>query len=177
MIMVIKSYKNYNSRMILIILSAVLLFFSLLILIVCYFMRKKYFRKLKAKRAMTKAFGFEQRSLTFNDAMAGYINAAFDSNSLLPIPGTNLYAYEGSNPIWLKKYDKVETKTDSSSASTSSKSKSSHHDMKACLTNNIDDKSKRRKIHSDDIPSFYLKQVENKPVLLRSSPLSGSDYV
>jgi hypothetical protein len=172
-----KGYSSFTSRMILIILSAILLFFSLLILIVCYFMRKKYLRKLKAERAMTKAFGFEQRSLTFNDAMAGYINSAFDSNSLLPIPGTNLYAYEGSNPIWLKKYDKIETKTDSSSASsTSSKSKSSHHDMTACLTSNIDDKSKPRKSQNDDISSFYLKQVENTPVLSRSSPLSGSNH-
>ena len=172
-----KGYNSFTSRMILIIFSAVLLFFSFLILIVCYFMRKKYLRKLKAERAMTKAFGFEQRSLTFNDAMAGYINSAFDSNNLLPIPGTNLYAYEGSNPIWLKKYDKIETKTDSSSASsTSSKSKSSHHDMTACLTNHIDDKSKQRKSNNDDISSFYLKQVENTPVLSRSSPLSGSNH-
>lgn len=104
----IDSSSNINSnlltRLILIVACFLLTFLLVSTVVVFYCMKKTYKRKLRAERAMVKAFGLEQRSITFNDT--GYLNMAFDSNSLLPIPGTNLYAYEG-NPMWLKKYEKV----------------------------------------------------------------------
>ena len=119
----------------------------------------------------------------------GYANAGFDTstNNLLPIPGTNLYAYEGSNPIWLKKYDKIETKIDqssggfNSSAASTSSSDSNEGTTTTCC-NGVAGNSKSRgketgkrgnKSHADDISSFYLKQVDSPACTSRSSPNSS----
>jgi hypothetical protein len=116
------------TRLVLLIACCMLTFLLTATVVVFYCMKKTYKRKLRAERAMVKAFGLEQSSMitaaTYHDGscggratsgplstaaatLGGYLNMAFDSNSLLPIPGTNLYAYEGSNPMWLKKYEKV----------------------------------------------------------------------
>lgn len=105
------------TRLVLLIACFLLSFLLVSTVVVFYCMKRTYKRKLRAERAMVKAFGLEQTSMmTYNDStqgmsgpatVGGYLNMAFDSNSLLPIPGTNLYAYEGSNPMWLKKYEKV----------------------------------------------------------------------
>ncbi len=149
----IKTQSSFMIRLLLTLLCVILIIFLIFISIVCCCMKRKYQRKLKAERAMVKAFGLEQHSLTYS----GYINSAFDSNSLLPIPGTNLYAYEGSNPIWLKKYDKIETKTDhqSSSSSTASTSSSANYDSKM--------KSNSMTLKNHDLSSFYLKQLDSSP--------------
>lgn len=149
----IKTQSNFMIRLLLTLLCVILIIFLIFISIICCCMKRKYQRKLKAERAMVKAFGLEQHSLTYS----GYINSAFDSNSLLPIPGTNLYAYEGSNPIWLKKYDKIEAKTDhqSSSSSTASTSSSANYDSKL--------KSNSMNLKNHDLSSFYLKQLDSSP--------------
>lgn len=118
------SSSSLLTRLVLLITCFLLSFLLISTVIVFYCMKKTYKRKLRAERAMVKAFGLEHNSMmtTYNDSgqmmgnggapavpatVGGYLNMAFDSNSLLPIPGTNLYAYEGSNPMWLKKYEKV----------------------------------------------------------------------
>lgn len=155
----------------------VLLFCSTSMLIVCFCMRHKYKRKLKAERAMVKAFGLEQRSMSYNDGMSGYINHGFDSNSLLPIPGTNLYAYEGSNPIWLKKYDKIDPKTNSSSNSSSSSTTSEIHDTFTGNRYNFKESNltNQNLNKSQDISSFYLKQIDSTPGTSRCSPATSSN--
>lgn len=122
-------------------------------------MRQNYKKKIKTEKALIKAFGLEQRSLSYNDAISGYVNSAFDSNSLLPIPGTNLYSYEGSNPIWLRKYDKIENKKvpTISSSSPSSNDKKINKSTEDC--------------------SFYLKQAETTPATSRCSSSSGSNHL
>ena len=137
-------------------LCVALLACSALILIVCCCMRTSYKRKLRAERALVKAFGLEQRTLAaYNDTIHGYVNAAFDTaNSLLPIPGTNLYAYEGSNPVWLKKYDKLENKRMPCSSSSSG---GSSRNEKLCAASS----SGRQHSKSEDISSFYLKEINS----------------
>ena len=156
-------------------------------------MKKNYKRKLRAERAMVKAFGLEHTSsmMTYNDVngvnaginggpatVGAYMNMAFDSNSLLPIPGTNLYAYEGSNPMWLKKYEKVDSNsknvssasvTSSSLPSTSSSSDNSGGGHRENKKHRGGDKKSALKSQDDDITSFYLKQIDS--TLDSSSPL------
>jgi hypothetical protein len=160
-------------------------------------MRSSYKRKLRAERALVKAFGLEHRSLAYNDTINGYVNAAFDSNSLLPIPGTNLYAYEGSNPVWLKKYDKLENKASHQLSSTSGTSSSSASSTNGAASeqsagnhtnnnnNNINNNSivrhgkhhnlQQQQQHQDDISSFYLKQIDSSPPTSKCSPSSYSN--
>ena len=141
-----KSHINLFFRLVLSFFCVLLLTSSIFILIICCCMRRKYKRKIKKERAVAKAFGFDQKSINYADAISGYVNSAFDSNSLMPIPGTNLYSYEGSNPIWLKKYDQVDA-----------------------LITARSDKDKT------EISSFYLKQNDElTPTTSRSSP-SQSD--
>jgi hypothetical protein len=106
-----KNYTQFLVRLLLIALGVVFLFGGLIALTVCCCMRQKYQKKINAERALVKAYGLDQRSLNYNDAISGYLNAAFqsteNSDGLLACPGTNLYAYEGSNPIWLKKYEHI----------------------------------------------------------------------
>jgi hypothetical protein len=191
-----KQIKGYMSRFLLITACVALILILTIILIVCFCMRQKFKRKLKAERAMVKAFGLE-RSLTYNDVMSGYINSGFDSNSLLPIPGTNLYAYEGSNPMWLKKYDKIANKNQSSStASTASSTTSPASDgsgvcfsasvlkakepqyaksssLKIKNKNNSNSNSNTgNNNNSEDISSFYLKQIDSAPGTSKCSPIS-----
>ena len=151
-----KNYSSFVTRLILSVLCIFLLFFSTITLTICCCMRQNYKKKIKTEKALIKAFGLEQRSLSYNDAISGYVNSAFDSNSLLPIPGTNLYSYEGSNPIWLRKYDKIENKKvpTISSSSPSSNDKKINKSTEDC--------------------SFYLKQAETTPATSRCSSSSGS---
>lgn len=107
-----KNYTQFLVRLLLIAVCVVFVFGGLIALMVCCCMRQKYQKKIKAERALVKAYGLDQRSLNYNDAISGYLNAAFEATSsnsdgLLACPGTNLYAYEGSNPIWLKKYEHI----------------------------------------------------------------------
>lgn len=156
--------KQFLTRVLLALVCIILLILSLLILLVCCCMRTSYKRKLRAERALVKAFGLEQRSLTtYNDTINGYVNAAFDSNSLLPIPGTNLYAYEGSNPVWLKKYDKLDN-TNNPSSSTSSASSTTSTTQK------------QQTEVKEEISSFYLKQIDSSPpTTSKCSPGSYSE--
>lgn len=169
-----KSYSSFITRLILSILCLFLLFFSIVTLVICCCMRCKYKKKMKTEKALIKAFGLEQRSLSYNDAISGYINSAFDSNSLLPIPGTNLYSYEGSNPIWLRKYDKIETKNQPFSLSSgSSPSTSSNEETKKTTTTNTS--SIKSKINMEDCSSFYLKQTDTTPGTSRCSSSSETN--
>lgn len=174
---------NFFTKIFFSFLGVVLLFCLISMLLVCFCMRQKYKRKLKAERAMVKAFGLDQRSMTFNDALSGYLNHGFDSNSLLPIPGTNLYAYEGSNPIWLNKYDKIDSKANPSSSSCSSSSTTSEiNDTSAmcCGGNRYKSKDPSQLVQgnlskSQDISSFYFKQIDLTPPTSRCSPTSCSN--
>jgi hypothetical protein len=167
--------KFFYVRIFLFVFCVALVFILLMILVVCCCMRSSYKRKLKAERALVKAFGLEHRSLTYNDTINGYVNAAFDSNSLLPIPGTNLYAYEGSNPVWLKKYDKLDDKTtnqsnsNSGSTSSASSTKGGNEQSKSSSS-----RQKQQQQHIDDISSFYLKQIDSSPPTSKCSPSSYS---
>lgn len=117
------NYTQFLVRLLLIALSIIFVFGLFIGSVVCCCMRNKYQKKIKAERALVKAYGLDQRSLNYNDAISGYINAAFESsnvNGMLTLPGTNVYAYEGSNPIWLRKYDNVKP-TSLSQVSLSSK--------------------------------------------------------
>lgn len=162
----------------LIILSSfmVLVVCSMVFLVLCFCTRLKYKRKLKAERALSKAFGFEQRSIAYSDPIGGYLNHAFDSNSLLPIPGTNLYAYEGSNPVWMNKYDKIACSNIPSSSGSSSSSTTSEASRITSFGNsqfgsknlNCDENTKNQ-----DISSFYLKQVDSPST--NFSPVSTSN--
>jgi hypothetical protein len=167
--------KFFYVRIFLFIVCVTLVFVSILIVIVCCCMRSSYKRKLKAERALVKAFGLEHRSLTYNDTINGYVNAAFDSNSLLPIPGTNLYAYEGSNPVWLKKYDKLDNKNNQSSNSNSGLGSSASSTNGGGSGNEqLSSSSSRHKQqqHIDDVSSFYLKQIDSSPPTSKCSPSS-----
>ena len=187
-----KNYSTFLSRLLLVLLSVAFFFFSIVVLVICCCMRQKFRRKLKAERAMIKAFGLEQRSLNYHDGVSGYVNSGFDANSLLPIPGTNLYAYEGSNPIWLKKYDKIDPKADPSTATSSAESSSSAASSSdsneipptCCNTNRLKRKDSHAKkfgfdlkshhFKGEEISSFYLKQIDSNPGTSKSSPNSGT---
>lgn len=153
-----------------------LVFCSVVFFVMCFCTRLKYKRKLRAERAMTKAFGFEQRSIAYSDPIGGYLNHAFDSNSLLPIPGTNLYAYEGSNPVWMNKYDKIGCSKNQSTGASSSSSTTSETSRVTSFGNsqygsknvNYDENPK-----SQDISSFYLKQIDSPSTGF--SPVSTSN--
>ncbi len=110
------------------VLCIILAVILVLILILCFINRRKYKHKLQSERAIIKKFdlsSFVNKYNSHNDANNaynlnsdfGYTNGAFINNTednkmnkiLSPyIPGTNLYSYESSNPVWLKKYDKKE---------------------------------------------------------------------
>ena len=166
------SNKNYSSFVVRIIFCVVfffLLFFSMTTLIICCCMRQKYKKKRKTEKALIKAFGLEQCSISYNDAISGYVNTGFDSNSLLPIPGTNLYSYEGSNPIWLRKYDKIENKTLSSYSSPFSNNNSS---IKNTTTNTTTPSTTFAKSkNSEECLSFFLKH-DSPPCTSRCSSSS-----
>jgi len=119
-----KSYSQVFTRLILIVALVIFLILSLSIGAFCCCLKQKYKRKLKAERAMMKAFSGTLNRYGDGTNPVSYVNPAFDSstNNLLPIPGTNIYANEGSNPIWLKKYDIIDPSGgfNSSAASTSS---------------------------------------------------------
>lgn len=110
-------YSQFIGRLLVLAICIIFTFGIIIGLAVCCCMRNKYKKKIKAERALVKAYGLDQRSLNYNDAISGYINAAFESSNnntdsgLLALPGTNMYAYEGSNPIWLKKYDNLKPVT------------------------------------------------------------------
>lgn len=176
---------NILTRLVLIVVCFLLLILLISTTIVFICMKKSFKRKLRAERAMIKAFGLDQRSITFNDTIgtglgancnAGYINMAFDSNSLMPIPGTNLYAYEGSNPMWIKKYDKVEVKNNTSSSISSSCPSSSSSAFKNVIwTGGSSEKSiikDKANKSEDEITSFYLKQIDSTPETSKCSPSS-----
>ncbi|RNA00245.1 cadherin-23 [Brachionus plicatilis] len=170
------SNQTFYTKLIILASFVLLVLCSLAFFIMCFCIRLKYKRKLRAERAMTKAFGFEQRSIAYSDPIGGYLNHAFDSNSLLPIPGTNLYAYEGSNPVWMNKYDKIGCSNNQSSAASSSSSTSSDTSRVTSFGNsqygsknvNCDDNAKNQ-----DISSFYLKQIDSPSTDF--SPVSTSN--
>jgi hypothetical protein len=122
----IKTSKSFLNYMLLLFAVAFLglILITGFILLICCCMRHNYKQKLRTEKAINKAFGMDGcNSDVYADAFSGYINSAFDSTS--QIPGTNLYAYEGSNPIWLKKYDKIEMKSGIGSNRSGSSSNSS----------------------------------------------------
>ena len=159
-------------------LFVILIFAAFILIVVCCCMRQRYKKKIKAERALVKAFGLDQRSLNYNDAISGYLNSAFDSshnNGLLSLPGTNMYAYEGSNPIWLKKYDNI--KVPAASLSALSSSSSSNDTQASCLNGSKTisiDSTKKLVTTMEDISAFYLKQVDSTPNASRCSPDSGN---
>ncbi len=167
--------RTFFLRLFIFILILGLLILTLTIMTICCCMRLSYKRKLRAERALVKAFGLEQRSLNYAETINGYVNGGFDSpNSLLPIPGTsNLYAYEGStaNHIWLtnnsSKYDKLNDCNNPTTSSSSSAS-STHE-------NESNKRSSNKKRHNDDISSFYLKQIDSSPTTSKCSPSSFSN--
>ncbi len=173
-----KNYSSFLARLILSILCVILLFFSCSTLVICCFMRNKYKKKIKTEKALIKAFGLEQRSLSYNDAISGYVNSAFDSNSLLPIPGTNLYSYEGSNPIWLRKYDKIDDKTQPSTSSSSPTSNETHcNSFLNSKKNSTNISNANKSKMTEECSSFYLKQLDSPPMCIsRSSSTSENRH-
>ena len=175
-----KSYSQVFTRLILILILVIFIILSVVIISFCCCVKQKYKRKLKAERAMMKAFSGTLSRYGDGSNPISYVNPAFDAstNNLLPIPGTNLYAYEGSNPIWLKKYDKIDTKIDSSagfnSSAASTSSSDSNEGTTCCNGGNSKSRIKRHLTvkNNEDISSFYLKQVDSPGGTSRSSPNS-----
>ncbi|CAF0900840.1 unnamed protein product [Brachionus calyciflorus] len=165
---------KFYTKFIIPILFGLLILSFIFLLVICFCTRIKYKRKLKAERALSKAFGFEQRSLAYSEPIGGYLNHAFDSNSLLPIPGTNMYAYEGSNPMWLKKYDKMEcSNKKSSSGSSSSSSSSTTSESTSYSQFSQKNENFLDSVKNQEISSFYLKQIDSPST--NFSPVSTSN--
>ncbi len=173
-------------KLLLTILCIILAVLLVLILILCFIMRRKYKHKLQSERAIIKTFDLStivNKYNSHNDANNannlnsdyGYTNGAFINNTednkmnkiLSPyIPGTNLYSYEGSNPVWLKKYDKIETK--SSSIRTSGSDETESATSSASSYSKTVDTYKLNNNHrmiQNDVKTFYLKQqsIEQSP--------------
>ena len=174
-----KSYSHVFTRLVLIVILVIFLILSVTIVAFCCCVKQKYKRKLKAERAMMKAFSGTLNRYGDASNPISYVNPAFEgtTNNLLPIPGTNLYAYEGSNPIWLKKYDKIDTKIEPSggfNSSAASTSSSNSNEGTACCNRGTKLRIKRQLTgkNNEDISSFYLKQVDSPGGTSRSSPNS-----
>ena len=163
-------------KLLLTILCIVLALLIVFILVICFLMRRKYKHKLKSERAIIKTFDLSTIVNKYNrhndantvnnnsDDIYGYTNKAFVNNSgdsvLSPrIPGTNLYSYEGSNPVWLKKYDKVETKSSSIRTSMSDETESATSSASS-YSKTIDTYklNNNHRMVKNDVKTFYLKQ-------------------
>ncbi len=168
------NYTQFLVRLLLIALSVVCIFAAVIGLAVCCCMRRKYQKKIRAERELVKAYGLDQRSLTYNDAISGYINAAFESShsGMLTLPGTNLYAYEGSNPIWLKKYDSIRPVSLESDTSSNTESSCLNGSKTTCSGS-----KKNKNSPNQDNSSFYLKQIDsnNNSSPSECSPANSND--
>lgn len=187
--------QNLLIKLLLMVLSIILTVLILFILILCYLMRRKYRHKLKIERAIIKTFDlnnfvtskynsnlFNYTNKTYlNDDLDDHNNTTSNNNTLLnqsqrrlsQIPGTNLYTYDGTNPVWLgannsnKTYDKIETTTSSSQATSSSTSSTASSFSKAIDTYKINHKNHRMIETANntntnaEIKTFYLKQTDS----------------
>jgi hypothetical protein len=158
-------------KLLLIILCIILTILVLFILILCFLMRRKYKHKLRTERAIIKTFDLSLITTKYNNnnnnidsfgyTNRGFINTAEDGGNILSpyIPGTNLYSYEGSNPIWLKKYDKIETisSTIRTSASESESAASTASSYSKTIDNNYKTDNNHRMVQNES-KTFYFKQ-------------------
>lgn len=120
---------------------SIIVFITIFIVIVCCFIQQKYKNKLKTERAIAKTFNQRPDDELHKNF---FTNLAFESTSITNIPGTNLYSYEGSNPMWLKKYESLKN---SLSSSTSSE---------------VDNTNPKNEENHVGISSFYLKSKDGK---------------
>ena len=150
-------YNSFLVKISLVVICIIFFITTVAVVVVCCLMKQKYERKLRAERAMAKTFGFGTKY-----GADGLLHYSQHLQTMLLIrqslspqqPGggatnlTNMYTYEGTNPIWLKKYDKMETEESSTDTSTCSKT-----DKNLNSPNTINT--------VDEISAFYLKQGDS----------------
>ncbi|XP_064617448.1 cadherin-23-like [Liolophura sinensis] len=121
-------------KMVLILVAVLLSMLVIVLGLSFFFCRKKYKRKLRAATAM--AF------------VNTGIGAKEPEMNKMDMPGTNLHAFEGSNPIWMEKYDNLGLDDNNSQNSLDA------NEIEASSQNQFDEQEVSLDLYNDDYENF-----------------------